>query len=196
MPTMQEMTTSLEDARFFNDEIEKIVRGPQSGHDLAVIRRYFRGYLHCWKTVLHLIRDAKGLSKDKDWIKWCQRWQTKHLDGNGIESMDQLRETRDYDTHTGTIVVSGEGATTQQTGPCVDRERERQEPHGPAAETKIRCGLLEWSQRRSGALSPCRVPMVPRETTAAPCSGAGRGDGTRICMALQTAGECARLLQG
>ncbi len=110
MPTMQEMTTSLEDARFFNDEIEKVVRGPQSGHDLAVIRRYFRGYLHCWKTVLHLVRDAKGLSNEKDWIKWCQRWQTKHLDGNGIESMDQLRETRDYDTHTGTLVVSGEVA--------------------------------------------------------------------------------------
>ncbi len=111
MPTMQEMTTSLEDASFYNDKIEKIVRGPQSGHDLAVIRRYFRGYLHCWKTVLHLVRDAKGLSKDKkDWIKWCQRWQTKHLDGNSIESMDQLRETRDYDTHTGTIIVSGEVA--------------------------------------------------------------------------------------
>ena len=110
MPTMQEMTTSLEDTRFFNDKIEQIVRGPQSGHDLAVIRRYFRGYLHCWKTVLHLVRDAKGFSNDKDWIKWCQHWQAKHLDGNGIESMDQLRETRDYDTHTGTLVVSGEVA--------------------------------------------------------------------------------------
>ncbi len=110
MPTMQEMTTSLEDARFFNDKIEKIVRGPQSGHDLAVIRRYFRGYLHCWKTVLHLVRDTKGLTNDKDWIKWCQRWQTTHLDGDSIESMDQLRETRDYDTHTGTLVVSGEVA--------------------------------------------------------------------------------------
>ena len=110
MPTMQEtMTTSLEDARFFNDKIEKIVRGPQSGHDLAVVRRYFRGYLHCWKTVLHLVRAARGLSNDdKNWIKWCQRWQTKHLDADGIKSMDQLRETRDYDTHTGTIAVSGE----------------------------------------------------------------------------------------
>ena len=110
MPTMQEMTTSLEDARFFNDKIEKIVRGPEPGHDLVVIRRYFRGYLHCWKTVLHLVRDAKGLTNDKDWIKWCQRWQTNHLDGDSIESMDQLRETRDYDTHTGTLVVSGEVA--------------------------------------------------------------------------------------
>ena len=107
---MQEMTTSLEDASFFNDKIEQIVRGPQSGHDLAVIRRYFRGYLHCWKTVLHLVRDAKGSTNDRDWIKWCQRWQTAHLDADGIESMDQLRETRDYDTHTGTLVVTGEVA--------------------------------------------------------------------------------------
>lgn len=110
VPTMQEMTISLEDARFFNNEIEKIVRGPQSSHDLAVVRRYFRAYLHCWKTVLHLVREAKGLNNERAWINWCQRWQTQHLDGNGIESMDQLRKTRDYDTHTGTIVVSGEVA--------------------------------------------------------------------------------------
>ncbi len=110
MPTMQEMTTSLEDARFFNDKIEKIVRGPQSGHDLAVVRRYFRGYLHCWKTVLYLVRVAKGPTNDRVLIKWCQRWQTNHLDADVIKSMDQLRETRDYDTHTGTLVVSGEVA--------------------------------------------------------------------------------------
>jgi hypothetical protein len=29
MPTIQEMTTSLEDVRFFNDKIEKIVQWPQ-----------------------------------------------------------------------------------------------------------------------------------------------------------------------
>jgi hypothetical protein len=109
MPTINQMTTSLDDAQFFNDKIEQIVRGPESGHDVEVIRRYFRGYLHCWKTVLHFVRKAKGLGK-KDWINWCQRWQTTHLDKNGIESMNQLRETRDYDTHTGTIIVSGEVA--------------------------------------------------------------------------------------
>jgi hypothetical protein len=103
MPTTQEMTTSLEDARFFNDKIEKIVRGPQSGHDLTVVRRYFHGYLHCWKTVLHLVRAAKGLDSDeKKWVQWCQRWQAKHLDADSVKSMDQLRETRDYDTHAGT----------------------------------------------------------------------------------------------
>jgi hypothetical protein len=109
MPIIKEMTTSLEDARFFNDKIDKIVRGPQSGHDLQLIRRYFRGYLHCWKTVLHLVRKAKGLGTNKpQWINWCQRWQAAHLDKNSIDIMNQLRETRDHDTHTGTIVVSGE----------------------------------------------------------------------------------------
>jgi hypothetical protein len=34
MPTGKQMTTSLEDARFFSDNIEQIVRGPESGHDL------------------------------------------------------------------------------------------------------------------------------------------------------------------
>lgn len=61
MPTTNEMIPSLDDARFFNDKIEAIVRGPQSDHALEVIRRYFRGYLHCWKTVLHFVRDAKRL---------------------------------------------------------------------------------------------------------------------------------------
>ena len=61
MATVAEMNISLEDTRWFHQRIDEIVRGPQHGHDLAVIRRYFRGYLHCWKTVWHLIRDAKGL---------------------------------------------------------------------------------------------------------------------------------------
>lgn len=111
MPTMQDMTTSLDDARFFDDKIQGIVRGPESGHDLNVVRRYFRAYLHCWKTVLHLVRIAKGLTSKDDWIEWCQRWQTQHLDRVQIESMDQLRETRDYDTHKGTIVLRPELAS-------------------------------------------------------------------------------------
>lgn len=111
MSASLEMTTSLEDARFFNDKIEQIVRGPESGHDLTLVRRYFRAYLHCWKTVLHLVRAAKGLGSDKKkWVKWCKRWQAQYLDGDAITSMDHLRETRDYDTHTGTLVVRGEVA--------------------------------------------------------------------------------------
>ena len=42
MPTISDMEVSLDDARFFNEKIQTIVRGPQQGHDLDVIRRYFR----------------------------------------------------------------------------------------------------------------------------------------------------------
>ena len=54
---------------------------------------------------------------------------------------------------------------------CV-RERERQEPPGPAAETQMRWVAFAGLVRTRGAMSPCRVPRVPREVTAAPCSGA------------------------
>jgi hypothetical protein len=110
MTTIRDMEISLEDARFFNAKIQSIVRRPQQRHDLDVIRRYFRAYLHCWKTVLHLVREAKGLKKDAAWISWCNAWQAKHLDALHIGVMEQLRETRDFDTHTGTIVLSGEVA--------------------------------------------------------------------------------------
>ena len=109
-PTIQDMNVSLEDARFFNEKIQTICRGPQQGHDLNVIRRYFRAYLHCWKTVLHLVRDAKGLGNDKAWVSWCQRWQTQFLGSDTSTVMDQLRTTRDYDTHQGTITINGEVA--------------------------------------------------------------------------------------
>ena len=108
MPTTQDMNVSLEDARFFNEKIHTIVRGPQQGHDSDVIRRYFRAYLYCWKTVLHLVRDAKGLSNDGAWVSWCQRWQAQYLDADTSAVMDQLRTTRDHDTHSGTITIEGE----------------------------------------------------------------------------------------
>jgi len=111
-PTIQDMKVSLEDARFFNEKIQTICRGPQQGHDLNVIRRYFRAYLHCWKTVLHLVRDAKGLSNDKKaWASWCRLWQAQFLGSDSSEVMDQLRTTRDHDTHQGTITINGEVAT-------------------------------------------------------------------------------------
>ena len=113
MPTANEMSISLDDARFFNDKIEEIVRGPEQGHDLDIIRRYFRAYLHCWKTVLHLVREAKGFGgtgQKTNWIAWCIRWQSRYLDPQAIVLMNQLREMRDYDTHSGTVVVTGEVA--------------------------------------------------------------------------------------
>ena len=111
MATADEMRTSLEDARFFHEHIDRIVRGPQQ-HDLPVIRRYFRAYLHCWKTVLHFVRVAKhleGRKNDRAWGAWCKRWLTRR-DPPEIEVFEQLRETRDYDTHQGMIEVAGEVA--------------------------------------------------------------------------------------
>ncbi len=113
MPTIDDMQTSLEDARFFHEQIDRIVRGPQHQHDLTVIRRYFRAYLHCWKTVLHFVRVAKGLDGSKNnkaWVAWCKRWQQQRLNSGEVQVFEQLRETRDYDTHDGMIEVGGEVA--------------------------------------------------------------------------------------
>src|SRR5262245_57322543 len=112
MPTTDEMRTSLEDARFFHDHIDHIVRGPQQQHDLTTIRRYFRAYLHCWKTVLHFVRVAKNLDgrkHDTAWKAWCGRWLAA-FDSDHRDVFEQLRETRDHDTHRGMIAVAGEVA--------------------------------------------------------------------------------------
>jgi hypothetical protein len=103
------MRTSLEDARFFHDQIDRIVRGPQKEHDLTLIRRYFRAYLHCWKTVLHFVRVAKALDRDKAWKAWAERWRAR-LGPDEAQVFEQLRETRDYDTHEGMLEVGGEVA--------------------------------------------------------------------------------------
>jgi hypothetical protein len=102
------MSVSLEDARYFHKQLDDMIRGQESGHDLHVGRRNFRAYLHCWKTVLYFVREAKGLRADAAWIGWVQRWQKQSLDGDSTASMEQLRETRDYDTHTGTLVLRPE----------------------------------------------------------------------------------------
>lgn len=105
------MNVSLADARFFDEKTQAMVRGPELGHDPDVIRRYFRAYLHCWKAILHFARSAKGLDGPRhndEWVSWCKRWQERHLDADASAVMDQLRTTRDYDTHKGTIIVSGE----------------------------------------------------------------------------------------
>lgn len=109
MPTIDDMRTSLEDARFFHEQIDRIVRGPQQQHDLDLVRRYFRAYLHCWKTVLHFVRSAKGLDRKKEWISWCKRW-LRRFSPDEIEIFEQLRETRDFDTHQGIMEVAGEVA--------------------------------------------------------------------------------------
>jgi hypothetical protein len=112
MPTIDDMRTSLEDARFFHEEIDRIVRGPQHEHDLSLIRRYFRAYLHCWKAVLHFVRVAKNLDgrkNDNAWKDWCKQWLGR-LEPSDSEVFEQLRQTRDYDTHEGMIEVASEVA--------------------------------------------------------------------------------------
>jgi hypothetical protein len=112
MVTADELRTTLEDALFFHEHIDRIVRGPQQQHDLTVLRRYFRAYLHCWKTLLHFVRVAKhleGRKNEQAWIAWCKRWFVR-LNPAEIEVFEQLRKMRDYDTHQGMINVAGEVA--------------------------------------------------------------------------------------
>lgn len=111
MPTLLDMNVSLDDAKFFDSKIQTVVRGPQQGHKLAEIRRYFRAYLHCWKTVLHFVRERKRLKADKAWVLWCSRWEKQHLETTVADVMNQLRTTSDYDTHSGTLQIYGEVAS-------------------------------------------------------------------------------------
>ena len=111
MPSLHDMNTSLEDARFFYEQMDPIIRGPQAQQDLVLIRRYFRGYLHCWKSILHFVRELKAIKNNDDWRAWCEDWQNQFL----VEPSDQdkfkyLRLTRDHDTHEGMITVVQEVA--------------------------------------------------------------------------------------
>lgn len=106
---MARMKTSLEDARFFYQQLEPIIRGPEQQQDLELIRRHFRAYLHCWKSIPQFVREVKGLKKDNDWIAWCKKWQN-NLDPADSDIFDCLRQTRDHDTHVGMIIVKGEVA--------------------------------------------------------------------------------------
>ena len=53
VPTNHDMLTSCADAEFYCQQLELLIRGPEAGQDLDTIRRYFRGYLHCWKCVFY-----------------------------------------------------------------------------------------------------------------------------------------------
>jgi hypothetical protein len=112
MPTISDMQTSLEDARFFYDRLDPIIRGPEQRQDLQLIRRYFRAYLHCWKCVPHFVREVKRLSgkkNDSAWIAWLKKW-AQRLNPDDYEVFECLRKTRDHDTHEGMIQVGGEVA--------------------------------------------------------------------------------------
>ena len=106
MSTLQDMKTSLEDARFFYKQMEPIICGPEQQQDLELIRRYFRAYLHCWKCILHLVRKKKALDSfgEEAWIDWCKKWE-RRLQPSDRNVSEYLRRTRDHDTHVGMIDV-------------------------------------------------------------------------------------------
>ncbi len=111
MPTIDDMKTSLDDAKFFYEQLEPVIRGPEQGQDLQLIRRLFRAYLHCWKCVLDFVRKAKGLETKNDWKRWCKEWERQQgLSPGDCTAFRYLRETRDHDTHEGIVQVDGEVA--------------------------------------------------------------------------------------
>ncbi len=59
------------------------------------------------------------------------------------------------------------GAPTQPSSPLCVRSRERQEPQGPAVAATSSGVAGEGLVRRSGALSPWRVPRLPRSRPSA-----------------------------
>src|SRR5205814_1379481 len=96
----------------------------------------------------------------------------------GVRAPERLRRARGLAARRAVLTRSPgvwglqEAATPPQGAPGFVRDRERQEPPGPAAETKPSGWLVAWRRRRSLSLSPGRGPTVPRETTSAPSAGA------------------------
>lgn len=94
------------------------MRGPESGIDLNGVRRYFRAYLHCWKTTLEFVRRIKGLSRP-DWKLWCERWKTGNLNADDSATWDKLWGLRNYDTHETTLALVIVGGTAPVGTPLV-----------------------------------------------------------------------------
>ena len=113
MPTEEYMQISVDDARFFCEHINRIVRGQSEGQwDLEEVRRYFRAFMHCWKSVVYFVREEKGLNK-KQFKRWAKKWIStwNHPDSAYDEQVwNDLRCTRDYDTHKKVIIVDREVA--------------------------------------------------------------------------------------
>ena len=102
MPTQRDMQISLDDAGFFCEKIDEIVRGqPEQQQNLELVRRYFRAYLHCWKCIIYYICEEKGMNGKEfgKWVrrKWLKRRSSPHANED-IGSLDALRKTRDEDT--------------------------------------------------------------------------------------------------
>ena len=120
MPTHADLEVSLGDTKFYHQKINTIVRGSEHGIDLDEVRRYFRGYLHCWKTVLHFVRSMKAFDNDENgWKQWCERWVGKHLDAPATTTANKLRELRDDDTHKTTLTLAMERGSAPVGTPLV-----------------------------------------------------------------------------
>jgi hypothetical protein len=127
---------------------------PRKQHDLSVIRRYLRAYLHCWKTILHFVCHAKRLERrrnDKAWAAWCKRWfVVAALAPTDIEIFGQFRQTGDYDTHQGIVEVAGEVGSSWASP---DR--------APVLSARRSCGVDPPEQApRSVAAGPRRPPAA------------------------------------
>jgi len=133
MPTQQDMQTSLNDARFFCTKIRQIVSVSEPEQDLEKVRRYFRAYLHCWKSTIEFVRKERALSPP-DFGQWVEN---EGLEPSDLETYNDLRQTRDDDFHKWLtkaereyankiypIVMfqpGGEGATRRELITCCDR---------------------------------------------------------------------------
>jgi hypothetical protein len=91
----------------------------------------------------------------------------------GVRSPERIKRARwsasrrSVLTRSPAFFGSQDGATPQPSSPFLVRERESPEPHGPASETKPRRVAFDGRCRIRGSRSHGRVPMAPRELTAA-----------------------------
>ncbi len=106
-PIKDDIRTSLDDAEFYRSKINEIVRlKSEHEQDVEEVRRYFRGYMHCWKAALELMREYKGMSKHRfsEWVKAQHPWETEHEKG----LWKSLKHTRNYDSHRGAVTLKRE----------------------------------------------------------------------------------------
>src|SRR6266849_10782590 len=109
MPGHHDVDVTIEDAAFFLEKLASLARGNEAQQDLDMIRRYFRGYLQCWKSALHFVREIKTLKEHTRWITWIGRLRTAggwSKDEVGV--WEGLRKLRDNDTHHGLITTDRE----------------------------------------------------------------------------------------
>ncbi len=126
VPTDYDIWVSVEDTRYFHGLVVDMITGQQDKQQPEVIRRNFRAFLHCWKSVIDFVKESTGYGREADGEKgtkksnkWKNKWTAWEKDiysagmrsdvaANAIEVIECLIRTRNHDTHGGTIVVSQE----------------------------------------------------------------------------------------